>query len=141
MQQSSNTTYRIYDWDRVDARGVPRELHLEAAQQVMHRKAEQSAKCEAVSLKSDSFGNIDLILESSYFRMERWVLHGEAEDPRDPSTFRMLFCADGALTLSTDDMDMELAAGQSCLLPACLAGIRYLPHERAEVLRVTLPSG
>ncbi|MBV9489678.1 MAG: class I mannose-6-phosphate isomerase, partial [Verrucomicrobia bacterium] len=70
IQQNSDTTYRVFDWNRVDANGVARELHVEASLAAIdfddHEPALGHAKGE-------------LLVECHHFRVERWQL--EAERP------------------------------------------------------------
>lgn len=88
VQQNSNVTYRVYDYDRRDAKGNPRELHVEKAVQVMDytefRDATNSGKPEKIA-----GGRIRKLTECKYFKCRELELDGEFEEKADNS-FRAL---------------------------------------------------
>ena len=132
-QQSSNTTYRVYDWGRVAADGKPRELHIERAVQVALWDDPDPAKVEPVALGNGRWR----VHESPYFRMERWAVDGDDALTDLPETFQVFFCVEGKVRIDADEGGVELTPGRSCLLPACLEGVRIAGC--AEVLRITVP--
>ena len=133
VQQSSNTTYRIHDWGRVGADGKPRELHIEEAVRVTSWNDPEPAKVEPEDLGSGRW----LVHESTYFRMERWEVDGVNALADSPETFQALFCAGGDFRIGAGDEEVVLNAGATCLLPACLEGVRIAG--RGEALRITVP--
>ena len=140
VQQSSNTTYRIYDWGRVDVDGKPRDLHLDQAIHVMVLEEQGSAKVDSQKIASGTWGTVWLVHESPYFRMERWNVQQDYRDVADPTTFRAFFCAEGAAMVRVGDVELKLVAGQSCLLPACVAHADLSPVGDTVLLRILLPS-
>lgn len=97
VQQSSNTTYRLYDWGRVGADGRPRTLHVE--------EALKSINCNAAPPLIRRGG-----LKTPYFTIRDVVLREPERLVADGSSFIALFVASGAL--------VGARAGDSLLLPA-----------------------
>jgi mannose-6-phosphate isomerase len=140
VQQSSNTTYRIYDWGRRDARGRARELHLDEAVRVTRWDDTASPLVAPAPLPDAPGARRWLIHEAPYFRMERWVLTAPCRVAADPSSFQALFLADGRTRLDWGRGAIDLRAGESCLIPAALDGFLLDPRGSADLLRVTVPA-
>lgn len=124
IQQNSDTTYRVYDWDRVDAQGKPRELHVQQALDVIdfspqaQDKAYHLARC------------------AQYFQFE--VLdkpQGLVLDSKEG--FQILTALGGSTQIAFQGGAVELAAGQSCLLPAALGSCTL--HAAGTILRSSPP--
>lgn len=76
VQQSSDTTYRLYDHDRVDDTGKQRPLHLEAAIQVT------TVPHQDIMLEPASFKNgMTRLITNNYFTMEHWLVQDKATCP------------------------------------------------------------
>ena len=139
VQQSSNTTYRLYDWGRVGADGQPRDLHVAEAGHVMMLNEQLTSKVVPKRLASGEWGESWLVCTSPYFRMERLCLDSVYEDAADPTTFRVFFCAEGEASLTVGGVSVPLVSGQSCLVPANSSAATIVPTGRTVILRVTLP--
>jgi mannose-6-phosphate isomerase len=139
VQQSSNTTYRLHDWDRVGADGTPRELHIEQALSVIRWEDEDPVKPVRTPLLDGPPRGCELIYASPYFRMERWPLEGRCRVEAMPESFRVLFCAEGTASLGWNGGEINLEPGTSCLVPAELGGFELAPAGRVELLLVTVP--
>lgn len=111
IQQSSDVTYRFYDWDRRDAAGRRRELHLEKALDVAVLDFRRTAAREE-QLAPGRF----LLLREKYFSLER-MENGEFRLERDPRRFRIL-TALRPCRLAWETGEMPLPAGRTALLPA-----------------------
>ena len=139
VQQNSNTTYRIYDWDRVGADGKPRELHLQEALRVIRWK--ESSVAKTPPRKLDAIGRNERweIIRCAYFRMERIAVKARCRLAGDERTFQALFVPKAGVTLHWNGESLPLAPGTSCLVPAALQECFIEPSaEGAEVLRVTV---
>ncbi len=104
VQQSSNTSYRFYDWDRTDADGKPRKLHIE--------------EC----LKTVDFNlpppRVRKEVRSPYFTLKPVDICGEIDFSANPESFIALFVANGSGGLFYDGGKISLSAGTSVLIPA-----------------------
>jgi mannose-6-phosphate isomerase len=126
VQQNSDTTYRVFDWNRVGLDGKPREMHIEE------------------SMRSSDFDDIEpalaqprgeTVVECQYFGVEKWTL----ENPRTA------FDGDGfaIFTVLTGEVkcgDAQFRAGDFFLVPAILADRILAPvNGSATLLRTTIP--
>ena len=142
VQQSSNTTWRVYDWDRVGADGRPRELHVARAMEVIDWKAPAASLCVPYPMKAaDPRNKRERVVRSDYFTMERHELAAPEPFDLDGRSFRVLFAARGALLVRDGDRETPVPEGRSCLLPASLGRGSVAPADAsagAELLSVEL---
>lgn len=111
IQQSSDVTYRFYDWDRADAQGRKRELHLKKAIDVVRL----DFRGEAAREKEIAPGRFSLLREK-FFSLDRFESGDFALD-NDPACFRIL-TALRPCVLSWEGGGLALPAGRTALLPA-----------------------
>ncbi len=134
IQQTSDITYRIYDWERSDSNGELRELHTELA-------------LDAIDFKPSNFrlSYTDLrnkripLCTSQYFQTNKLNLTTNFED-FDPylDTFRVFMCISGSLELVTESGSIKVRKGETVLLPACIHNF-VIKTESAEILEVYIP--
>ena len=130
VQQSSNTTYRIHDWDRVDAGGNPRTLHVRQAMEVIDWHAPELGLIAAVPMQAGAPENRrDRVLRCDFFTMERFVLAAPEPIRPDGTSFKALFAVDRAVTIVWDGGCETLPAGRSCLVPATMPPYAITPPE------------
>lgn len=140
VQQNSNTTYRIYDWDRVGPDGKPRALHLDEARRVILWDDRASPKVAPRELPAIGRNRRWEILRTPYFVLDRVEVTEALDAGGDGSTFQVLFVAGGSARILSPGFEETLAAGTSCLIPAALSACWLEPEGGpAEVLRATLP--
>lgn len=104
VQQSSDTTYRMYDWGRVGKDGKPRTLHVE-----------QSLATIDCSLRP-SVSDGEVICP--HFRFAPWKLSETRDLPGDVGTFRVLYAAEGTVRITWGNDEVRLDAGRAALIPA-----------------------
>jgi mannose-6-phosphate isomerase len=140
VQQNSNTTYRIYDWERVGPDGRPRDLHIEEAMRVIRWDDPEPAKVTPQYLGARGKSEHWRILSCPYFCLERLLLGEDWSEVCDGSSFHVLFGAEGRAVIDANGIQEGLGPGETCLIPAALPAYRLLPDEEgATVLRVTVP--
>lgn len=110
IQQSSDTTYRLYDWGRAGLDGKPRPLHIDKGLQVANASlAPQITGAER-----------DLIVDEKYFMTWRHRLCEERLVIKTQGRFQALSCLDGEIALSAAGYEpITLAKGETGLIPAC----------------------
>lgn len=135
IQQTSDLTYRVYDYDRRDAQGQPRELHLERALDVSNYDAPQPAKTTPQPLGPGRA----LLVSCPYFAMERWEIAAPQRATTEPTSFEILTAIDGALDLAWADGSLSLKRGASVVLPATLGAYQLQPQPSATLLRCYVP--
>lgn len=116
IQESSDITYRIYDYDRRDAAGNPRELHTELAKDAIDYTVYDEYKNPPVPADVVDYE----IVKCDHFTTDRILLDGELSLTLDPSSFTVVMCLDGNVTLKSPDGDTLLTAGHTVLLPAAM---------------------
>lgn len=115
IQQNSNTTYRVFDWNRVDPKTQqPRQLHLqEALQSIDFDDIQPSLTSTSESAQHQT------LIEASECTVEQWQLNGLQEHSPDGS-FEIITVLSGSPTLHWQANTVELTQFQSVLIPACL---------------------
>lgn len=105
VQQNSDVTYRVYDYDRRDATGKPRQLHTEQAEDVAKRTPPR-----------DDYNFGGHLIRCEYFTVDRMT--GSFTDVCDDESFTSLVILDGNGTLIGENEKMPLQKGDSFFLPA-----------------------
>lgn len=112
IQQSSDTTYRVYDYNR------GREIHVEKALDVIDfsLKGENST---GITVKKDGYEKTYLCL-SEYFTIQKYDVKTSAKECSDKDRFFLFTCVDGNGTIKYNDGEEEILMGDSILIPASL---------------------
>jgi mannose-6-phosphate isomerase len=127
VQQNSNTTYRVYDWDRVDSDGNSRELHLEQALKVIdwdNSTPEVMPPRPAESPGPNRWWNI---IESPFFKTKRVDLQEPEEVSHTGDSFHVLFVTKGNALVGANGIVASVSAGTSCLIPAAATHYTLTP--------------
>ena len=114
IQQSSDITYRIYDYGR------PREIHVEKSMDVINFNLKP---INASGKKLVSFCGYEkgILCASEYFTIEKYVVSSEVSENSDIKKFFIFTCVDGKGTIiSEDGTKMDILRGDSILIPAKL---------------------
>jgi mannose-6-phosphate isomerase len=130
IQQNSDTTYRVFDWNRRGADGKLRELHIEQALQVINFDDFEP---------SLAVPNGATLVQSRFFRVERHALTDACEDRCDGSSFHILCGVSGRARIVTGNATAQMAAGDFLLLPATLGMYRVEPEPSSVFLKVFAP--
>jgi mannose-6-phosphate isomerase len=116
IQQSSNSTYRVYDFGRRDKDGNLRPLHIDKAIDVTELKPVEVES----PLKEDETGRL---IDCPYFRVAKLDLHGNFESKGlGHEGFRALLFLDGEATLRDGDNTMVCEKGDCLFIPASCLG-------------------
>lgn len=141
VQQNSNTTYRVYDWNRVGNDGKPRELHIEQALNVIRFKDDAPIKTNPWSVSDGPHVTATTLAECPFFRLERITLADTFDVRHDGSGFHAVFTTTGPVTIETASDSTTVPAGRTCLIPALLN--RYTIRSKSpatDLIRITLPT-
>ncbi|AZU64319.1 mannose-6-phosphate isomerase, class I [Neobacillus mesonae] len=122
-QQSSDITYRVYDYDRTDDAGNTRELHLERSKQVT-TVPHQDAEVEQTEKVNGGLVEKKLVKEQ-YFTVYHWQLDGQADCEMDQD-FLQVSVVDGQAALTIDGKSFNVEKGTHFILPH---GIRQFTLE------------
>ncbi len=138
IQQSSDLTYRLYDYGRVDASGGRRALHLERALDVATFAGGDASRVAPRALPS----GWTRLIGCEHFVMDLLVLGGDVSEVRaaaDPSSLQLVVAADGEIVLHWSGGEEALARGAAVVLPAALGGFRLTGGGRVLRCAVTPP--
>lgn len=137
IQESSNVTYRVYDYDRVDKNGKKRELHFDKAVQVMDMDVAPDVKQNPRLTKHYPGCSREILCRCKYFETERiQVTKGFSFSVREES-FQVLMCLDGhgqVETMDAEQKPMRFSKGETMFLPAGIG--RCLVVGDATVLKI-----
>lgn len=113
IQQNSNTTYRVYDYDRRDANGNPRQLHIKQAIDVSC--LEPSPEQKAPTIIADG---VEELAKCKYFTVRKIDVDGEKTISAEDGSFRSLIFLSGQGTLTVGDSVITAEKGDSIFVPA-----------------------
>lgn len=136
IQQNSNTTYRLHDWNRTGPDGQPRELHIEQAFKVIDWAPPNPATEPILKCSTPEYQRFELI-RCEHFCIEKIKLNGEMKTSLDGTSFDTLFITKGTVTLTWNNGNETLPMGTSVLIPATLPS--YTLSGQAEVIRTFIP--
>ena len=114
-QQSSDTTYRVYDYDRKDSMGNTRELHLEKAIEVTTIPQSYQAVQYETALHDKT--EITSFVSNEFFTVQKWHVYGNSSFD-SIETYRIFSVLDGEGELTVDGQVHPLRKGDHFLLPA-----------------------
>jgi mannose-6-phosphate isomerase len=139
VQQTSDTTLRLYDWGRLGADGKGRPLHLREALLAVDTHARDHRPLTPVVL--DEKGCTHAYLSACrYFALERYAFQAEADIAfQAKQSFSVLTVINGTVRLTFPAGKTELSAGTTVLLPACLRDVRASGAAGAEFLLSSVP--
>lgn len=140
IQQTSDLTYRIYDWDRIDAAGFTRELHTDAALEAIHFEKQQ----DIFKLEYDkTLNKTSNLVSQPHFEVNVLNFNNEIhKDLSEVDSFIILIAVQGKLKVSDRHRkgETELKAGEVILLPAIMEEVILKPVAGpAEILEVFIP--
>lgn len=134
IQQTSDITYRIYDWDRPDKNGKLRKLHVEETLDAINFES-QSPRIEY-----EEKMNVPVqIGKTNYFAVQKLSLSKPIEKKLDFSdSFKVYMCVEGKLTLVSEGVEVPMETGETVLIPAMLENVKFNTHS-ATLLEVYIP--
>src|SRR5690606_5860988 len=115
IQQTSDITYRGYDWDRVDEQGKARELHVDLALEAIHY-GKRNPKREYVKQEDQSVELVDC----PFFTTKIISLTTAYKVQKSTDCFLVYICTEGSAKLSIDQESFDIKQGETILVPAQL---------------------
>jgi mannose-6-phosphate isomerase len=139
IQENSNLTYRLYDYDRVDKNGNKRELHVEKALEVANLKASAEPKQPLRVLKYRQGCALELLCRCEYFEVYRMLINTErcrklVDFRADSTSFRVLLCTDGCGAVWFNEEMFLFFKGDCIFVPADSVTMKI--HGQAQFLDV-----
>ncbi len=118
IQESSDLTYRLFDYNRVDKNGEKRNLHIDKALDILNIKESVKPKRPLRLLSYKNGCASELLTRCKYFEVHRLLLSKETDIISDSHSFRVLLCTDGSGTMCFENEKLVLKKGDCIFVPA-----------------------
>ena len=138
IQEQSDLTYRVYDYNRRDANGKPRALHIEKAMEVTRFGEQRGGKIQSVTLVRGALAETYLAA-CQYFATEKWELADAISAETSGEHFDLLITISGDGAIEANGERIPFAPAQIWFIPAALGEYRIAPASRTEILRTYVP--
>lgn len=140
IQENSNLTYRLYDYNRLDANGSKRELHIDKALDVADLNVNNGPIQPMRVLKYRPGCAVELLCRCKYFLVERMLINTERIKDMlifssDDLSFKVFICINGCGVLMCNEMSIPYFRGDSFFIPASSAPFKI--HGKSTFLVVT----
>ncbi len=135
IQQSSDTTFRLYDWDRAGPDGQPRALHIEQSLAVIDF---QGGPCAPCTPRPTSLRHVERLVACDKFVVDRWRFSTSRSLGGD-NRCHILVPLSGCVAVERDACPTPLGLGQTMLLPAAAGSVDLAPHGAVTMLDIYLP--
>jgi mannose-6-phosphate isomerase len=134
IQQTSDITYRIYDFDRVDDHGNERELHTELAVDALNF----SNKIDAKRNYNKDINNLNKVVSCKYFKTNFIPVKTEVRlDYSEIDSFVIFMCVEGTANVTVYGNSERIEFGETILIPASVDNVR-IESENCKLLEVTV---
>ncbi|MEG0309168.1 MAG: type I phosphomannose isomerase catalytic subunit [Clostridium sp.] len=121
IQQNSNITYRIYDFDRVDKFGNKRPLDIEKALEVIEFNADKyKKKTTDLIVNIGDFSSKTYKIANKYFAVELYKIHGEVNELANGSRFYIYLCIEGKGEILYEGGSIKVYSGDTFFIPASM---------------------
>ncbi len=138
IQEHSDLTYRVYDYNRRDAKGQARALHIEKALETIRFGEQKGGRIEPIRIERDSVSTT-YFAACQYFFTEKWEFNKSVRRDVLPERFELLIFLEGAGEIHWAGGEARFEPAQVWLLPATLGKYELTAGSRSEVLRTYVP--
>jgi mannose-6-phosphate isomerase len=138
IQEHSDITYRVYDYNRRDAKGQGRALHVEKALEVMRFGKQTGGKIEPVRVERNSV-TTTYFAACRYFVAEKWEFEKSVAQSARLGRFELLIFLEGNGEIHWGSEHAKYGPAQVWLIPAALSAYELKPNSRSELLRTYVP--
>ena len=131
IQQTSDITYRIYDYGRLGLDGKPRQLHTEQAKDAIDYSVSEDYRTHYEPVMNEE----TVLVECRYFTTSLYDLTEAAgKDLSAIDSFMVVICTEGKGTVITDEDSMPVHQGETILIPASAKSVKFVPDGAMKVL-------
>lgn len=140
IQESSNITYRLFDYNRMDKNGEKRPLHIKKALDVANLKSSIIPRQPMRVLKYKQGFASELLCRCKYFQVERALLNTEVQRylvdyQTNGNSFHALLCVDGCGSITAEEFSLHFFKGDCIFVPAGSDKLKF--HGMAQILDVS----
>ena len=133
IQQTSDTTYRIYDWDRIDVAGMPRELHVAQSVDAIDGRMPETYRTKVADVMNKTVPVVDC----QYFVTNMLQLQGEMhKDYTNLDSFVVLMPLEGNFSLTSENGAVFVKQGECVLIPNLIKKVGIRAEEYCRLLEV-----
>ncbi|MGB7025096.1 MAG: class I mannose-6-phosphate isomerase [Candidatus Acidiferrales bacterium] len=136
IQQNSDITYRVFDFNRLTPEGRPRELHIDKSMDVIRFGKQQGGKAAPEAL-----GAVSTLVECPYFTVMKSVFTEPEHRTKPAGLMEVLIVIEGTGKIEASDAETEYANAQAWLVPAIVRHCRFVPATRTTMLLAYVPGG
>jgi mannose-6-phosphate isomerase len=129
IQQTSDITYRLYDFDRVDAAGNQRELHVDLALDAINYN-----KIDTYKKYNKDLNQSNTVVDCPYFTTNFLPLDGKVSVNKPGNSFTVYMCVEGEFELEYEDGKIKYIKGDTILIPAALK--TFVINGKASILEI-----
>ncbi len=129
IQQTSDITYRLYDFDRVDAQGNTRELHIDLALDAINYQKVQAKQSYTAQVNAATN-----LVDCPYFTTNQIHLHDQLTMHKSGASFTVYMCTEGAFAIEYQGEKFAFELGATVLVPAAMQN--YSLHGSATLLEI-----
>ncbi len=134
IQQTSDVTYRIYDYNRIDKDGKKRELHTDLALKAIDFNPIEEIKTPYKTIENQ----FNSLLKTPYFETEIFTGNQEFYITKNDE-MRIYICTEGSCKFQTQNGGTQLGKYQSLLMPAEIGSYKIIPEENSTLIEVKSP--
>jgi len=138
VQQHSDITYRVFDYQRRQADGSFRSLHVDRAMDVLEFGTQRCGKTRGVQIQQGPLQKTYLAA-CPYFATEIWEFSASVDATTSPDRFELLVLLDGEGRIRWGSESMPFARGEAWLLPAALGAYQMIAQSPTKLLRTYVP--
>lgn len=129
IQQTSDITYRLYDFDRVDAAGNERELHVDLALNAINYN-----KTDTFKSYTKETNRSNTIVDCPYFTTNFLPIDGEKKMIENGNSFSVYMCIEGTFEIEFENLRFQYKKGDTVLIPAALK--TFILNGKASILEI-----
>ena len=129
IQQTSDITYRLYDFDRVDAHGATRELHVDLALEAINYN-----KVETKKEYTKNTNQSNEVVDCPYFTTNFIPLDGNISVNKGGKTFTVYMCIEGEFEIEYNESKLQYKKGDTVLIPAGMNA--FILNGKASILEI-----
>lgn len=129
IQQTSDITYRLYDFDRVDANGNTRELHVDLALEAINYN-----KVETKKSYTNKSNQSNTVVDCPYFTTNYIPLDGAISVSKSRESFTVYMCVEGSFEIEYNNSKMQYIKGDTVLIPAAMNV--FILNGKASILEI-----
>jgi len=139
VQQHSDVTYRVFDYNRVQADGTSRPLHIRQALEVLCFGEQNGGKIDSVKIRRGDLTK-SYLAACRYFAAEHWEFSRPIAAATSPERFELLILLSGQGQFQWASESAPYDKAQAWFLPAALGAYKVVPQTATTLLRATVPN-